>query len=342
MTRALGSALVVAGALLLHLNRDDPDESRLLAVALVAIGAAAFYASPFTQRLAEMSAVALVFLLGGEWMVRRENDKAQRAFAESLMHMVSDPELRYEMKPHTRGTNSLGMLDGEHQLEKAPGTLRVACVGDSVGGDFELRNDNVCAVLGRAPGVEALNFSVPGYNTMQEARAFERKALPFHPDALVVLFVLNDPYPELAISHQLPGHLKFAHLLVRGVRSLLGRWVEIDPFDGTLPSLYSDDRRWNKVVVAGFNKIAAAAHNIKVVVAVFPLFVPDSGRRYGRYYRQVVDEAKRHGFVGIDLWSSAFEGHPLKDLLKPSRDAIHPNAAAHRLAAQAILKSLLP
>jgi hypothetical protein len=266
------------------------------------------------------------------------------------MHMVDDPLLRYEMKPYVQGTNARGMLDVERDPAKPPGVYRVACVGDSVGGDFSLPRDNACAQLqgelGRLRGgpVEALNFSVPGYNTLQEARAFEVKAMPFSPDALVVLFVMNDPYPDLAISHMLPGHLKFEHLLAGGLRTIGGRWlhIDVDPFAGAIAPLFEEERSWKGVVVAGFDRIAAVARprDIPVVVAVFPLFVPGADARYGRLYQQVVDEAERHGFVGVDLGRAAFQGEPLEALWKPSRDPIHPNAHAHTLAARAIARAL--
>jgi hypothetical protein len=214
-----------------------------------------------------------------------------------------------------------------------------------------LPRENACAQLqgelGRLRGgqpVETLNFSVPGYNTLQEARAFEVKAMPFSPDALVVLFVMNDPYPDLAISHMLPGHLKFEHLLAGGVRTAAGRLlhIDVDPFAGAITPLFDDERSWQGVVVAGFDRIAAVARprGIPVVVAVFPLFVPGADARYGRLYRQVVDEAERHGFVGLDLGRAAFQGEPLEALWKPSRDPIHPNAHAHALAARAIAGAL--
>jgi hypothetical protein len=95
--------------------------------------------------------------------------------------------------------------------------------------------------------------------------------------------------------------------------------------------------------VAGFDRIAraTAAQHLPVIVAVFPLFVPGAEARWGATYRQVADEARRHGFVGLELGRAAFAGTPLESLLKPSRDPIHPNAHAHALAAQAIARALV-
>jgi hypothetical protein len=244
------------------------------------------------------------------------------------------------------------MLDVRRELAKPPGTYRVACLGDSVGGDCLLPTENACAALegvlrearGGAP-VEVLNFSVPGYNTMQEARALELKALPFEPDAVVVLYVLNDPFPDLAISHYLPGKLKFEHFLwsAGDLAYLKVAHPDENPLGLALAQLHDLPRAWDGVVVAGFDRIRAAAdaRGLPVVVAVFPLFVEHPGHAAHDVYEKVVAEADRHRFIGVDLADAAFANEPLSALLKPSRDVIHPNAHAHRLAAEAIARALL-
>jgi lysophospholipase L1-like esterase len=357
-SRALSLALVMAGAGVLLMNRGLADESRWLGALLVAAGAASAVAGerPWIQSLQEMLFALALVLAGGELAVRRENEASQRMYAERLMHFVDDADLRYEMKPGTYcgggTTNDRGMLDVPRSIERTPGALRVACLGDSVGGDCSLPSDNPCAALERAltrerggRPVEVLNFSVPGYNTTQEARALELKAMAFRPDAVVVMFVINDPYPDLAVSHFLPGNLKFEHLLYAGSRMGVIKLLRlpVDPFDG-IEKLYEAPRSWQGVVVSGFDRIgraAAALGGAPVTVAVYPLFmepVPDVERRI---YAQVVGEAGRHGFTGVNLQEEAFTGQPLESLLKPSRDAIHPNAHAHQLAADVIARRML-
>jgi hypothetical protein len=180
---------------------------------------------------------------------------------------------------------------------------------------------------------------------MQEARSLETKALVFSPDAIVVLYVLNDPAPELAISHYLPGHFKFEHLLWKGGYMAAWRLVgpPLDPFGPLFRQLHETPRSWEGVVVAGFDRIRAAAEarHLPVVVAVFPLFVSPVLPDYRAIYAKVVAEAERHGFIGVDLSQAAYRDEPLAALLKPSRDMIHPNERAHHLAAEAIARALL-
>ena len=356
--RAIALALALAGVAIVVVNRVDPDESRGLGVHVAAVGALGLVRLEATAlaRAIEVTAVAVLVLVGGELAVRRENGRAQAAYAERTMHFVDDPLLRYELRPGVAcgagTTNARGMIDVPRAEPKPAGTLRVACLGDSVGGDCSLPEDNACAALERvlreARGgrpVEVLNFSVPGYSTLQEARALERKALPFSPDAVVVLYVVNDPYPDLAISHHLPGHLKFEHLIWSGLRLAGYRLFGpvIDPLGGMLTALHEAPRSWDGVVVAGFDRIRAVAEarDLPVAVAVFPIFTPAPLPGTAAIYAKVVAEADRHGFVGLDLSRVAYADEPVAGLLKPSRDLIHPNARAHRLAAEAIARALL-
>jgi hypothetical protein len=354
--RVLAAALSVAGVAVVCDNLARHDESLTIGVVLSCLGLAGlvFRERPRLRRALEVAAVLILVLVGGEVIVRRENGIAARAYADKTMHFVDDPVLRYEMKADLSCdksvTNEFGMLDVSRAIEKPADTLRVACLGDSVGGDCSLPQDNTCAALepllrearGGRP-VEVLNFSVPGYNTMQEARSLEVKALRFSPDVVVVLYVVNDPEPELAISHFLPGHFKFEHLLWSGARLAASKLVGVDPSGGQLMQLHESPQSWDAVVVAGFDRIRAAsdARRMPVAVAVFPLFIEPVPPEFGTIYRKVTREAERHGFMGIDLSDAAFNGEPLAALLKPSRDMIHPNAHAHHLAAAAIARALL-
>ena len=356
--RALALCLAAAGGALLWINRSEPDESQILGAFVLIIAVVALLARETARRKhgLEALAVLLLVLAGGEWAGRREKAIAARAYADRLMRFVDDPVLRYEMKPATScgegTTNALGMLDGPREPTKPPGTLRVACLGDSVGGDCSLPRDNACAALERvlrdARGgrpTEVLNFSVPGYNTLQEARALELKAAAFAPDVVVVLYVVNDAYPDLAISHYLPGKLKFQHLIYSGLRVAAWRLFGpmIDPLGGQLGQLYASPRAWDGVVVAGLDRIQAFAREraLPVAVAVFPLFLELPRAEHLAIYPKVVAEAQRHGFIGLNLAEVAYASEPLAGLLKPSRDIIHPNAHAHALAAEAIARALL-
>jgi hypothetical protein len=355
----LGACLLAAiGALLVWMNRELPDESLYVGavLALSGVALASVRETPGRRGAVEALLVLVLLFAGAECGLRWENARRQERYTSGRMRFVADPLLRYVLEPNFTDysggkTNSLGMFDVERAIERRPGTLRIACLGDSVGGDFELPRENACAALERrlftaragAP-VEVLNFSVPGYNTIQEARALEVRALPFDPDAVVLLYVVNDPYPHLAIAHHIPGHLKFEHTLYTAAR-LAARQLRLgsDPMIAALHGLHEDPSSWDGVVVAGFDRIerVAESRRMPVVVAVFPVFVEGFAPALEPVYGRVVREAERHGFVGVDLRRAAFAHATLDDLLKPSRDSIHPNAHAHALAAHASADALL-
>lgn len=91
--------------------------------------------------------------------------------------------------------------------EKAPGSLRVAVVGDSHAFGYGVREDAALpAVLEARLGellprpVEVLNFAVPGYSARQERAVLERKVIPRSPDAVVLVLCDNDERPDLWVD----------------------------------------------------------------------------------------------------------------------------------------------
>lgn len=116
----------------------------------------------------------------------------------------------YELKPNLSGvfkgarvrTNSHGMRGArEYSLEKPPGTYRIAGIGDSnMFGWGVAEGEPYLQILERRLGemagdgrrFEVLNFGVPGYNTAIEVASFERKALAYDPDLVVIHFIGND------------------------------------------------------------------------------------------------------------------------------------------------------
>lgn len=97
-------------------------------------------------------------------------------------------------------TNSLGFRQGGHAGSKAPGTFRIAFIGDSYtfgrGVEFpRIFSERTPELLQKdRPGttIEALNFGHPGFNSHRELEALKAVVLPHEPDILVLAFVLND------------------------------------------------------------------------------------------------------------------------------------------------------
>lgn len=93
--------------------------------------------------------------------------------------------------------NEAGFRDPERHLEAAPGVRRIALLGDSVSWGWGVDNgERFSDLLERdlGPDVEVLNFAVPGYGTDQQYWLFEEEVLSYHPDLVLVCFVLNDVF----------------------------------------------------------------------------------------------------------------------------------------------------
>jgi hypothetical protein len=94
--------------------------------------------------------------------------------------------------------NSDGLRDREHPVAKAPGTVRIAVLGDSFAQAAEVsveatfwshleRALNACRAFGERR-VEVLNFGVSGYGTAQELLTLRYRAWKYSPDIVLLAF----------------------------------------------------------------------------------------------------------------------------------------------------------
>ncbi len=125
-----------------------------------------------------------------------------RRMNETIYRRSEDPELVYEPVPSSSvemeygvaGFNSAGMRDDrEHPRESD--RRRLALVGDSlVWSEFLALHDTLGPRTEEAlgDGWDVLNFGATGYDTAQEARWYRRAVRPFAPDAVVVVWCMND------------------------------------------------------------------------------------------------------------------------------------------------------
>ncbi len=125
-----------------------------------------------------------------------------RRMNETIYRRSEDPELVYEPVPSSSvemeygvaGFNAAGMRDDrEHPRESD--RRRLALVGDSlVWSEFLALHDSLGPRTEEALGDDwdVLNFGATGYDTAQEARWYRRAVRPFAPDAVVVVWCMND------------------------------------------------------------------------------------------------------------------------------------------------------
>jgi hypothetical protein len=249
--------------------------------------------------------------------------------------------------------NSRGLRDPERPLAKAPGTWRLAVLGDSFMYGHGVADESTCvrhlerALRARSgPPIEVINLSHIGFNTAQERTMLDTLGVRYHPDLVLVSYVLNDPeehyltYPTL-----LPGAWARAmewssfYYLVRAIsfRALVavGRMPDYATY---LRGMYAPGPAWDRHREALRGIVAdAKAAGARVVVAVWPYadrphrFTPYT---FGREQEMAVVAASEAGAEVLDLYP-VFATSSYDDFALSSADS-HPNARSQRRAAAAI------
>lgn len=139
-------------------------------------------------------------------------DPGQELSLREIIRPSDNPARVYELAPGLNSrfvgvplrTNSEGFRDREWIPAKAPGTYRIAVLGDSIAFGWgveekERFSNRLEDLLNRQretspslPRFEVLNFAVPGYNTVMELATFREKVLKYDPDLLILSVVPND------------------------------------------------------------------------------------------------------------------------------------------------------
>ena len=264
-----------------------------------------------------------------------------------------DPVLFWKLKAPNPAwqVNQDGYRGPRRPVEKAPGTLRVVCLGDSC--TFGLGTPPLdyaqtypavlegllAAALGRP--VEVLNFGCPGYTSWQGRQLLRVKAMSYRPDFVTAYFGINDgfeaigrgdaqqqPAPEisgrLVPVQQFVQHSSLYLLLTRGVTFARRQAA----FTEGRPRVSFDEFRENARAMRdmgagrGFQMLFIPAH-----------FIDDAGGLS-------VEEISRVD-PSIPL-TAAFADSGLMpgELFYPEPDRVHPTAAGHRIIAEVLTKVL--
>jgi hypothetical protein len=301
-----------------------------------------------------------------------------------LIRRSDDDRIVYELRPGTLGRflghevriNTLGMRDRPRSATKPDGLFRILALGDShlfgwgVGQEESFAPVLESLLAARGPHrVEVLNAGVPGYNTVMEARVFERRAAELAPDLVLIHYVDNDmdlpnflarPASPLTLRHsQLAelvqrrlGLLQGAHLVPSGLSV-----ATVDPVTGRyripddrIPERYRPLQGWDRMVEA-YRRLAALARTRRVPYAVLVGW-DDYGPRLAGRVDDVLPERVRElersldaeGYVVIDPQERVVEtlrrqGLPVQALWITPGDT-HMSPLHHRIVAREILERL--
>jgi len=281
--------------------------------------------------------------------------------------------------------NARGLRGPELPYEKPAGTVRVLHLGDSVAFGFMVArwqdtfpfvaDSLLAATTGRR--VETINTSVGGYSPWQEYEVLRGEGIEYHPDVVVVDFVLNDVtekftlvrYGGLEESRQLREsyYSRLDVILARSalayqVKNFAREWkarrvlgsnprlgaIKREAFDVDAMIKYPDadyiQAAWS-LTLENLQKIFdyCAERDIPVLLAVYPFRVQlDAPDEMSAPQRQIVAYARAHGIRTVDFLPILHRyleetGRPPGDLFV---DHDHLSVAGHRVVAPVLADSL--
>jgi len=320
-------------------------------------------------RLALVLAGTAAGLLAAEALVRLLALAPEVGYIdEGRFRLSANPRVGYEMVPfmvHPGAggrydfggpANSLGFRDRKHPRDAPEGTFRILVLGDSIGEGLRIEDDArifparlETRLRGLGFEAEVLNFSVNGYNTLQEVETLKEKGLGFHPDLVLVADCLNDTSRiDGGILEALRVRDRFASgrrvnaarvtpwlgrsALYRFLRYRVLRPDHPPADDGLL------DRDTVEEALADLHRLAEDG-GFEVLMAVFPRLDALDPYPFEEDHRRVRASATHHRFAYLDL---------LPAFLACSRggdgpvgfDAFHPTERGHDCAAEALAEQV--
>lgn len=208
--------------------------------------------------------------------------------------------------------NSQGFRDVEHSQETLLGKQRIVVLGDSVtlghGVDFEAMFSRVLqAQLGER--YDVVSIAMGGLNTPQEAHFFEQSGLTYHPNLVILNFVLNycDFFTNFAankrvmqdvdstigmfnisVDPRVKRTLKSSALIYftkDRIEDLRGRLLGKEEKD-YFTKIWGNEKNKERVV-SGFDSLKAlqVSHGFKVVVLIWPLITNYERYDFGHVHR---------------------------------------------------------
>ena len=303
----------------------------------------------------------LLLLLGGVLFALLAGEAAVRLLGANRPQATGYAPVntnRRAMRPR----NAAGYRDLERTPQPAPGVRRMVLLGDSFAWGASVEFDDAlpqrlerALSRRRQERWEVVSLALPGMNTVDQAAQVEQEVFSYHPEVVLLAYVLNDS--EDAVAAEARRAADWAEARRQAAppslfdRSALLHWIRLRLWatrenrrrvSGYLSMYAADAPGW----IAGQKALermggTCRARGVPFVVAIFPLFGNPLDERYpfASIHAKVAEAAARAGARVIDLLP-AYRGLRWDLLVVDGVDDEHPNEIAHRIAANVILHDL--
>ena len=293
----------------------------------------------------------------------RKNYKKEVADWRSPLYKLNPGELpEYSLYPNAEGvagskakwpykTNADGFRGPLYQ-GRTPGKIRIAVLCDSYGFGWGLKKgespfpEHLQRII---PNSEVVNLSVPGYNTIIESQLLRRAIPKYHPDIIIMAYVMNDSEPPNVIPESPDIAYQFTNSwLWEKIKDELNARI----FDGEhffqediykwsrygnyIPSFEENSMKW-KLTKAALQSagVECKLHRIPFFLVILPAFeVPFGDKyKYAQIHETVSSWGHEFNITTLDLFPF-FKGMDYNSLSVPNDG--HPNERASILIAEQI------
>ena len=257
--------------------------------------------------------------------------------------------------------NSHGFRDHEYSVEKHPGVIRIAALGDSITHGYGVHVDETFhkqleAILNN--GVQPRKYEVPAFNvnvgdTQKAIETYENVGRLFHPDVVILGFCLNDfldyregPPPTLSFKRRFYNVLGTIHHRLRSLshvyffaiersRRFLYKYslfdITIRRYNSWLPVLRPDSPEFKRRFTSTVRKLNQLNDLVKLdgarlIVLIFPYEVQLHPKYVEIYKREYSIEGLQYASLGFaqTMLTTELVKHDIEyvNLLEPFQKAV--------------------
>lgn len=288
-----------------------------------------------------------------DYSVSKEMTDQEKEIASHFarFRFVDDPRLYIELDPDDPAVNSWGFRGPEPEVNKKENVYRIAVIGDSVAFGYGLPMEKAFPALlesslrSSGKDVEVLNFSVSGYGLEAYRALYESKVRQFHPDLVLLAYVLND-YTETSAVFTAFSKIMQKEARVQGMAriSQFSAWFYLTA-EKAIANVLSNIM-WHRfyaseelrdVLSGHFKSIQqmAGEDQAKLFVVVFPLFTD-----FHSYGLQDVHESIGGILSGLGIQHhdllNEYQSFDAVTLRLAPGDFTHPNERGQKLAQEFI------